>query len=184
MKATEHLSIDPFNPQDVRAKLPEMRRMLGAKRKELEALNDQVRSLGELVELLARLAPNAPSTSSDGQGGSVAPVKAAPGQDRAVAALDRAGEPMGPTALYAFLEAEGREDMPTNANALGANLWSAAKAGRIKKLDDGRYALLTWEPSPPEPTSPPPVTDYRRAAEYGMPVPGHTPNGEGDRPLV
>jgi hypothetical protein len=169
MTATEHLLVDPFDPQDIRAKLPEMRRVLGAKRKELEALTDQVRSLGELVELMARLAPASPQPNA-GKSGSVAPAKSAPGQERAVGALERAGRPMGPAALYAFLEAEGREDdMPKNANALGANLWAAARAGRIKKTTDGLYAPLTWEP-PTEPIAPL-VTDYRVAAKYGMPVP-------------
>jgi hypothetical protein len=183
MNATEHLSIDPFDPQDVQAKLPEMRRMLAAKRKELEALNDQIRSLGELVELFGRLAPPPPSTPSAGRDDSVTRAKSAPGQDRAVAALERAGQPMGPAALYAFMQAEGLENMPKNANALGANLWSAVKAGRIKKLEDGRYASLVWEPPSPEPVLPL-STDYRRAAEYGMPVPGQRQDREGGQPLV
>ena len=51
-------------------------------------------------------------------------------------ALEKAGRPMGPTSLYNFMVEQGM-DLPDNANALGANLWAAAKAGRIVKTPNG-----------------------------------------------
>jgi hypothetical protein len=69
----------------------------------------------------------------------------APAQDRAALALERAGRPMSPSELFDFLGAEGLSQ-PASVNTLNANLWSAAKAGRIRKLGGGRYATLAWAP--------------------------------------
>lgn len=165
------LPVDLFDPQDIRAKLPDIRRIYVSKREELEKLTEQVRGLGEMVELLARLANDAtdplPSTSENGDAPS---RRVAPGQERAIAALERAGRPMGPAALFHFMLTE-QMDTPANANALGANLWSAERAGRIKKVKEGAYAPLSWQP-------PGPVIDYRVAAQVGVPVPEQIPNSD------
>jgi hypothetical protein len=48
---------------------------------------------------------------------------------------------MGPTSLYNYMLSEGLT-VPKNANALGANLWAAWKAGRIKRATNGVYTPL------------------------------------------
>lgn len=50
---------------------------------------------------------------------------------------------MGPTALYRYMVSEGFE--AKNPNAVGANLWAAAKAGRVNRTLDGNYAPLSWD---------------------------------------
>ena len=74
---------------------------------------------------------------------------------------------MGPKQLFDFMKSENM-DAPDNANALGANLWSAERAGRIKK-SGGRYIPPSY-----------PVTDYEYAGRIGMPVPDHEPSHDTD----
>ena len=167
----ERIQIDLADPQDIRAKMPEIRRLWGEKLLELQNLTDQ-------VELLGRLVGDQSSTGVAGrmpkpQG---APAKGrkgqnAPGQDRAVKALEHAGRPMGPTTLYKYMIAQGL-DAPKDANALGSNLWSAWKAGRIMKASNGVYQPLDGSG---ETTIDRPLTDYGFAAEQGFPAPASIP---------
>src|ERR1039458_1465436 len=153
----ESFSVNPFDPNDVRSKLPEMRRQLAAKRQDLEALGDQVRGLSDLIELLARVAGSSPhSTSATGNGDT--PRATAPGQARAVAALERADKPMKPAVLFEFMRTE-KMDAPKTSAALNASLWAAAKAGRVRRLGQGMYASLSWEPKND--------TDYKLAPSNG-----------------
>jgi hypothetical protein len=145
MSHSEDLSINLADVEDIRAKLPRVRNLHASKRRELEQLTEEVRHWGELSETLARLVGEAPGTSTRAKEQGVR--KSAPGQDRAIEALEKAGRPMGPTALFRFMIGAGME-APKNANALGANLWAASKAGRIKKTPDDLYAPLSWEPPP------------------------------------
>lgn len=63
-----------------------------------------------------------------------------------VKALERAGRPMKPSALYKYISAEGIDDPPANAERLRGHLVAAVRIGRIKKV--GRlYAPLSWQPS-------------------------------------
>jgi hypothetical protein len=154
MDSKDHLPIDLADPQDIRAKLPAARKLYEDKRRELERLRLEVEHWGTLVELLARLVGESPAIS--GSSGIRASAfrketpakrrKGSPAQDRAVQGLERARRPIGPAALYRFMEDEGL-GVPTNPNALGAALWSAVKAGRAKKTPDGLYAPLDWEPA-------------------------------------
>jgi hypothetical protein len=144
MSHSDDLSINLADPDDIRTKLPRVRNLHATKRRDLEKLTEEVRHWGELAETLARLVGE---TSGSSTRMKESPLrKSAPGQDRAVEALEKAGRPMGPTALYRFMLGEGLE-APKNANALGANLWAAARAGRVKKTPDDLYAPLSWEPS-------------------------------------
>ncbi|HYM44832.1 MAG TPA: hypothetical protein VES65_01555 [Solirubrobacteraceae bacterium] len=174
MIASEHLEVDLFDPQDIRAKLPEARRIYKAKREELAQLSEQVRRLGELVELLARVSGETAAGPSAGKVGDASEAKVAPGQERAAAALERVGRPMGPSALFKFMQDE-QLDAPANANALGANLWAAAKAGRIKKVAglSGLYAPLSWEPDAP-------IRDDEVAADDGTADDGTADDGVAD----
>jgi hypothetical protein len=157
MQPTDQLQVDVMSVEDIRAKLPEARRIFKAKQEALEAMNRDVKNFGGLVVWMAHIAgeqiegPWTPP-SSGGVGTPAVVVtkrKDSPAQDRAIAGLKRADQPLGPTALYRFMKGEGLE-VPTNANALGAALWNAAESGRIKKTPDGRYALLEWDTEQPE----------------------------------
>jgi hypothetical protein len=154
--AREPFSIDLANPEDIRAKMPEIKRLYAEKRQELKALTEQ-------VEVLARLVGDRPRQNQRVWAGGQARGRAgqnAPGQDRAVSALEQANRPMGPTTLYDYMVANGM-DAPKDANTLGSNLWSAWKAGRIMKAPNGVYTPLDgsgrteWDR---------PLTDYDWAA--------------------
>jgi hypothetical protein len=139
------LSLNLADPQEVRAKMPEIRALLAEARQELRALEDQ-------VELLARIVGENPPASlvRETSRGRSAPgrgrkppkrrqtQKAAPSQERAVQALERAGCPMGPADLFRFMEARGM-DRPTTVSALNALLWAASKKGRVVKAPGNVY---------------------------------------------
>jgi len=168
----ERLPINVLDPKDVAAKMPQIKELLAAKREELEALTEQVAFLERVVGPAVAPERRAKRSLPAGSLVKVRNQKIAPAQDRAVQALEKAGRPMGPTSLYNFMVEQGM-DLPDNANALGANLWAAAKAGRIVKTPNGVYAALG------APTDRP-LTDYDAAAENGFPVPsaGHGLGGE------
>src|ERR1035441_8234849 len=137
--AKERFPVNLADPQDIQDKLPQIQKLLDAKRNELEALSAQ-------VDLLTRIVGATPQARRQSGSEVIATAmlrarKAAPAQDRAVGALERAGRPMGPSSLYKFMVAEGME-VPDNPNTLGSNLYSAAKAGRIVKAPNGVYAPL------------------------------------------
>ena len=172
--AKDRFPLNVLDPKDVAAKMPQLRELLDAKRQELDALTAQVAFLARIVGPDA--APEQPiSTIVTVPGGGRVHVrgrKVAPAQDRAVQALEKAGRPMGPTSLYNFMIEQGM-DVPDSANALGANLWAAAKAGRIGKTPNGVYV-------PPGFPTDRPLTDYDFAGENGFPTPsaGHPLGGE------
>lgn len=139
----EHLSVDLANPEDIRAKLPEARSLYVSKRKALDEMQAEVDRWGDLVNMLARMVGEPPVAKEAEKGRRSSGGKKSPGQDRAVAGLEAAGQPMGPAKLFRFMLSRDM-DVPTNANALGAALWSAANAGRVKKTPDGLYAPLGW----------------------------------------
>jgi hypothetical protein len=123
--------------------MPEIKGLLAEARQELHALEDQ-------VEFLARLVGEkpAPSTTATSAGKSASArgrktpkrrvQKAAPSQERAVKALERAGRPMGPAELFRFMEAEGIE-RPGSVSALNAILWAASNTGRVVKAPGNVY---------------------------------------------
>jgi hypothetical protein len=173
------LNIDLADPADIRAKRAEIKRLYSEKRKELKAAEESVKSLEEQVDLLARLTGDSP-----GRRGMTVRVRTragqnAPGQDRAVAALERANRPMGPTSLHRFMIAEGM-DAPKDANTLGSNLWQAWKAGRIMKAPNGVYTPLDdsgrteWDR---------PLTDYDWAASIMPDAPQPAVRVSGFSPL-
>lgn len=182
---SEGFQIDLENPAEIRAKMPDIRRLYDEKRTALEGLTAQVELLGRLVgeqQPPPSQTPTAgaPTTSSPKPAKASKAGQYAPGQDRAVKALEHANRPMGPTSLFKYMEANGM-DLPKNPNALGSNLWSAWKAGRIMRAPNGVYTPLDgsgrteWDR---------PLTDYDYAASQGMPtpsslaeLPGPTPNG-------
>jgi hypothetical protein len=163
--AKDRFPVNVLDPKDVEAKMPQLRELLAAKRQELDALTGQVAFLTRII------GPDvSPSTQRKTSGAEVLAAgmlkaqKAAPAQDRAVQALERAGRPMGPTSLYKFMLAEGGDDLPGDANVLGSNLYAAAKAGRIVKAPNGVYAPKGFPDDRP-------LTDYDLAGENGFPVP-------------
>jgi hypothetical protein len=106
MEPTDQLQVNLTSQDDIRAKLPEARRIYRAKIDALRVLRREVENWAKLVELLAQLAGE-PETVEAPDGGTDttraqtrATKKESPAQDRAIAALHRAGKPMGPTALY------------------------------------------------------------------------------------
>lgn len=164
----QSFNIDLADPDEVQAKMPEIKQLYAERRAALKTLENQ-------VELLRRLVGEKPATA---YGASSRPraKKAtrskraghnAPGQDRAVKALEHAGRPMGPTTLYKYIIANGL-DAPKDANTLGSNLWSAWKADRIMKASNGVYQPLDGSGKT---TIDRPLTDYDFAAEHGFPVP-------------
>jgi hypothetical protein len=176
----DRFALNVLDPQDVEAKMPQLRELLDAKRQELEALSAQVAFLARVVgptdaqteqpspaATPVEIVPH-PARAVSGAGLTLRTGRVAPAQDRAVQALERAGRPMGPTSLYKFMLAEGGDDLPGDANTLGSNLYAAAKAGRIVKAPNGVYAPLGFPADRP-------LTDYDFAGENGFPVPsaGH-----------
>ena len=138
------LSINLADPQEVRAKMPEIKGLLAEARRELRALEDQ-------VELLSRIVGEKTSTSAAAAatGGRSASArtrktskgrvqKAAPSQERAVRALEKAGRRMGPAELFRFMEAEGIQK-PASVAALNAILWAASNTGRVVKAPGNVY---------------------------------------------
>jgi hypothetical protein len=163
------LKIDLSDPEEVAAKMPEIRALYEQKLLEQRTLNMQ-------VELLRRLIgdPNASSARQDQQSRNQGPRRrrTAPAQDRAVQALEQAsralgGTALGPTSLYKFM-VEHRMEAPKDASLLGTNLWDAWRAGRVMKAPNGVYTPLDgsgkteWDR---------PLTDYYFAEEQGLPTP-------------
>src|ERR1700689_5390870 len=167
-------NVDLANPDEIQARMPELKQFYAEQRAALKTLEGQ-------VELLRRLVGDKPPAASKSTGATRTRTKAAPrpkragikaaGQDRAVNALEHAGRPMGPTTLYKYMIANGL-DAPKDANALGSNLWSAWKAGRIMKASNGIYQSLDGSG---ETTIDGPLTDYDFAVEQGFPVPAQLP---------
>jgi hypothetical protein len=159
MDPSDRLQIDLADKDDIRVRLPEVKRLYEGKRRELESLRAEVDYWGELADLLARIVGESPVTARGGSSaressrrvaaGSRRGRKAAPAQQRAIAALERANRPIGPAALYRFM-LDQNMDVPSNPNSLGAALWTAHKAGRIRKTPDDLYAPLGWEPTQAE----------------------------------
>ncbi len=156
----DHLQIDIANPADIQRQMPRIAALYNRKAQELQRLSSELQALGHLIDSLRAMAET-PQIAGEASGNSGATVTVTSGGDatangsakapaRAVAldALRRAGRPMGPAALYRFMADEGMP-VPANANALGATLWTAAKAGELVRTDDRRYALR-------------PVTDYSK----------------------
>lgn len=183
--AKDRVPVNLADPKDIQAKMPEIKRLLANARQELAVLNEQ-------VEMLTRIVGDAPAASAVAvsQSGRAARArkarkrarmqKAAPSQERVIRALERAGRPMGPAALFGYMEAEGMP-RPASVAALGSLLWAAEKAGRIGKTPNGVYV-------PPGFPTDRPLTDYDAAAANGMPVPAQAqlpgPNGSGSPTAV
>lgn len=170
MDSTEQLHVNLTSQDDIRAKLPEAKRIFAAKQEALRDLRREVANWASLIDSLAllvgepgvgqpetgryRIATGSRIVGRPYGGGEAVPLrtpahKESPAQDRAIAGLERAGEPMGPTALYRFMESQDLQ-VPKNPNALGAALWNAAENGRIKRTGEGLYALLEWDTDQPE----------------------------------
>jgi hypothetical protein len=170
-------NIDLANPAEIQERMPELKQFYAEQRAALKTLEGQ-------VELLRRLVGDKPQTASTSTGTTRTRTKKtartkragfkAPGQDRAVKALEHAGRPMGPTTLYKYMLANGL-DAPKDANALGSNLWSAWKAGRIMKASNGVYQPLDGSGAT---TIDGPLTDYDFAAEQGFPAPAQLPRSD------
>lgn len=158
LPTVNRLPIDIANPEDIRRKLPQVRALYNAKHKEFDQLAAQLEGLKHLIESLTAIvgqpatspAPPVPTPRVSANG-------KAPAREAAIEALRRAGQPMGPTALYRFMGESGM-DVPANSNALGASLWTAARAGQIVKTGDGRYAMR-------------PITDYSELADTSFSAP-------------
>lgn len=138
------LSINLADPQEIRARMPEIKGLLAEARQQLRALEDQVellaRMVGEKAPASATATSGSRSASGRGRKASKRPVqKAAPSQERAIEALRKAGRPMGAADLFRFMEAQGM-DRPASVSALNALLWAASKAGRVVKAPEGGYA--------------------------------------------
>jgi hypothetical protein len=170
-------NIDLANPDEIQARMPELKQFYAEQRAALKTLEGQ-------VELLRRLVGDKPPAASTSTGATRSRAKKAarpkragfkaPGQDRAVKALEHAGRPMGPTTLYKYMIANGL-DAPKDANALGSNLWSAWKAGRIMKASNGVYQPLDGSGAT---MIEGPLTDYDFAAEQGFPAPTQLPHSD------
>jgi len=179
--AKDRVPVNLADPNDIRAKMPEITRLLANARQELDALKEQVEMLTRIVGekpaetgTVAISREGSPKTPSRKARKQPRARKAAPSQERAVAALAAAGRPMGPASLYRFMEAQGM-DRPRNVAALNSILWAAEKAGRVRKTPNGVYV-------PPGFPTDRPLTDYDEAAHKGMPVPARLPGVNGSAP--
>lgn len=167
-------NIDLANPDEIQERMPELKQFYAEQRAALRTLEGQVELLRRLV---GEKAPASGTATNGTRTRGKKPARTnraginAPGQDRAVKALEHAGRPMGPTTLYRYMLANGL-DAPKHANALGSNLWSAWKAGRIMKASNGVYQPLDGTGKT---TIDGPLTDYDFAAEQGFPVPAQLP---------
>ena len=169
----DQFRIDLSDPEEVAAKMPELRRLYEEKIQERKMLDAQIDLLRRLVGGAAeviRLAAQTPEAETEPSAETPKRRRAAPAQERAIHALKVAaagGFAVTPTSLYKFMVANGM-DAPKDANVLGANLWDAWQAGRIMKAPNGVYTPLDgsgrteWDR---------PLTDYFYAAELGLPVP-------------
>jgi hypothetical protein len=166
------MQVNLADAADVRSKLPLIKDVLEHRRKRRAELDEEIQLLDEQIQFLARIVGEPPaSPSAKRPNARRKGTHSSPGQDRAVTALERTGRPMGPKALYDYMKAENL-DAPPNANALGANLWAAEKAGRIKK-SGGKYLPLSYR-----------VTDDEYAARQGLPVPDRLPVDDGDTDMT
>ncbi len=173
------LNIDLSNPEEVAAKMPQVLRLYEEKLQEQKLLNQQVELLRRVVGHPAALSRVRGQTSRQVQGRAPdQPLRrrAAPAQDLAVAALERAydelgGTAMGPTSLFKFMK-ERNMKTPPNVSVLGTNLYDAWKAGRIMKATNSVYVPLDGTEKTEVGR---PLTDYYYAAEQGFPVPGSWP---------
>ncbi len=173
------LNIDLSNSEEVAAKMPQLQRLYEEKLQEQKLLNQQVELLRRVVGHPAALSRGRiqPARQHHSQPSEQALTRrAAPAQELAVAALERAydelgGTAMGPTSLFKFMEERGMKT-PQNAGVLGTNLYDAWKAGRIMKATNGVYVPLDGSGSTEVGR---PLTDYYFAAEQGLPVPSSRP---------
>jgi hypothetical protein len=168
--AKERVPVNLADPNDIQAKMPEIKRLLDNARQELEGLKAQ-------VDMLARIVGDEPASAASATPARKVrrrprPRKAAPSQERAIAALTQAGRPMGPASLFRWMEAQGFEGRPRNVPALNSILWAAEKAGRVGKTPNGLYV-------PPGFPTDRPLTDYDAATANGMPVPEQLPGPNG-----
>jgi hypothetical protein len=171
----DDLNIDLSNPEEVAAKMPQLQRLYEEKLQEQKQLNQQVELLRRLVGHPAGLSRRSVRATAD-RPAPPARRRVAPAQDRAVAALERAydelgGTAMGPTSLFKFMEERGMET-PNNPATLGTNLYDAWKAGHIRRATNGVYVPLDGSG---ETDLDRPLTDYYYAAEQGFPTPGGRP---------
>lgn len=176
---SEDFNIDLSNPEEVAAKMPMLLRLYEEKLHEQTKLNQQVELLRRVVWHPAAIARGRaqPAEQAPTRPDAQPPRRrAAPAQELAVAALERAynelgGTAMGPTSLYKFMTERGMKT-PTNPSALGASLYDAWKAGRIMKATNGVYIPLDGSGKTEVGR---PLADYYYAAEQGFPVPGSLP---------
>lgn len=148
----DKVSVNLADPKDIRAKMPELKRLLATASQELEALREQVAMLTRIVgDDRGGIAVSVSGGGSVVVEGQKVPArqrrpKIAPAQERAAQALEQAGSPMGPAALFKFMEANDLE-RPRDVTALNAVLWAAAKAGRVEKRPNNTYAPAEGFPS-------------------------------------
>lgn len=166
--------IDVTNPDEVAAKMPELRALYEEKLGEQRVLNEQVELLRRLLEHASAVARGRIHASRRGDRPREQPRRRriAPAQDRAVQALEQAsqalgGTAVGPTSLYKFMVKHSMK-VPKSPSALGTNLWDAWKAGRIMRAPNGVYIPLDGTGKT---DCDGPLTDYYYAAEQGFPVP-------------
>jgi hypothetical protein len=170
------LSVNLADPDELQARMPEIRELYEAKQAELQALSRQVAALRRLVGDAPPTTKRRPPAAMRRRVASVArAAQNAPGQDRAVAALEQFGQPAGPSSLFRWMTEQGMET-PNDANTLGSNLWAAWKAGRVMKAPNGVYTPLDdtgnteWDR---------PLTDYYEAQRKGFNVPPARASAEG-----
>jgi len=129
------LRIDLADPEDIKAKLPHARAMLGAKRravKDAEREHDNWELLVQRLEILAGVdgAEKAKTGAASRQ--------PAPAQDAVVRIVEREGRPMRPPEVAGMLRSEGFPVASTNA--INAALYAAAQSGRLVRPKKGWYA--------------------------------------------
>jgi hypothetical protein len=175
----EEFSVDLSNPEEVSAKMPQLLRLYEEKLHEQKKLNQQLELLRRVVghpAAIARSRVQPTEQIPDQPPQQPLRRRVAPAQDQAVAALERAydelgGTAMGPTSLYKFMKERGMKT-PNNPSALGANLYDAWKAGRIMRATNGVYIPLDGSGKTEVGR---PLADYYYAAEQGFPVPSSWP---------
>lgn len=168
-----NIPIDISNPADIRRQLPAVYNLRAVKVEKVKGLIGEVDALSKLIQSLEAMVGTENGTDRVSAANAPSPSRGkAPARQIAIEALRRAGRPMGPTDLYRFMQDQDMP-VPANPNALGATLWTAAKAGVIDRIDR-RYSAH-------------PVTDYSKLPiDTPFPVPAadgphELPPGEGDQ---
>jgi hypothetical protein len=130
--------VDLADLDSIKERLPELERIVGEKHRVAEDAAIEYAQWSDLLKRLRYLADDSPE---DGSGRPRSVTRTA--SDMVVRMLDEAGGPLRAAQIGSRLP-------QINPGTLGWVLSTAAKEGRIKRLEHGLYAPADWGSSQPE----------------------------------